>query len=128
MIQTAHIRLGDQDIPYSLRRSTRRTIGFVINRNGLTVTAPQRVAVGDIEGALKEKSHWILSKLAAWAERPHQRELAYVTGETLPWLGGELKLQIEPRGIRTTLRRDGDRVLVTRKRVANCAGARSPAP
>ncbi|WP_417485035.1 M48 family metallopeptidase [Maricaulis salignorans] len=113
MTQTGRIRLGDKDIPYALRRSTRRTIGFVINRDGLSVTAPQRVSVRDIEAALQEKSHWILGKLAAWAERPHQRELAYVTGEILPWLGGELELQVEPRGIRTTLRRDGDRVLVT---------------
>ncbi|WP_417496564.1 M48 family metallopeptidase [Maricaulis sp.] len=113
MTQTSRIRLGDQEIPYALRRSTRRTIGFVVNRDGLAVTAPQRLGVRDIEAALQEKSHWILSKLAAWAERPRQRELAYVTGETLPWLGGELKLQVEPRGIRTTLRREGDRVLVT---------------
>ncbi|WP_417469790.1 M48 family metallopeptidase [Maricaulis sp.] len=113
MIQTARIRLGDQEVGYSLSRSSRRTIGFTINRDGLAVTAPQRVSVREIEGALQQKSHWILSKLDAWAERPRQRELAYETGETLPWLGGELRLQVEPHGVRTTLRRDRDRVLVT---------------
>ena len=113
MTQQARIRLDDHEIAYSLLRSSRRTIGFVINKDGLTVTAPQRVGVREVEGALQEKSRWILSKLAAWAERPHQRELAYESGEILPWLGGELRLQVEPRGIRTTLRREGDRVLVT---------------
>ena len=113
MTQPARIRLGDHDIAYSLLRSSRRTIGFVINKDGLTVTAPQRVGVREIEGALQAKSRWILSKLAAWSERPQRRELAYETGEVLPWLGGELNLQVEPRGIRTTLRREGDRVLVT---------------
>jgi len=113
MTQQARIRLDDHEIAYSLLRSSRRTIGFVINKDGLTVTAPQRVGVREVEGALQEKSRWILSKLAAWAERPQRRELAFETGETLPWLGGELRLQVEPRGIRTTLRRDGDRVLVT---------------
>ncbi|WP_417483494.1 M48 family metallopeptidase [Maricaulis sp.] len=113
MTQPARIRLDQHEIDYVLQRSSRRTIGFTIGRDGLTVTAPQRVSLREIEGALQQKSHWILSKLAAWAERPRQRELVYETGETLPWLGGELRLQIEPRGVRTTLRREGDRVLVT---------------
>ncbi|WP_417491190.1 M48 family metallopeptidase [Maricaulis sp.] len=113
MTQPARIRLDEHEIDYVLLRSRRRTIGFTIGRDGLTVTAPQRVSLREIEGALQQKSHWILSKLAAWAERPRQRELAYESGEMLPWLGGELRLQVEPRGIRTTLRREGDRVLVT---------------
>ena len=113
MTQPAQIRLNDLDIAYRLRRSPRRTIGFVISNDGLTVTAPARVSVREIEAALQAKSGWILSKLDAWAKRPRRRELAFVTGEILPWLGGELRLQVEPRGIRTTLRREGDRVLVT---------------
>ncbi len=112
MIQPARIRLGDQEIAYGLRRSHRRTIGFVISHEGLVVTAPARVALREIEAALQEKSGWILSKLEAWEQRPRRRQLAFETGEALPWLGSELYLQVEPRGIRTTLRRDGDRVLV----------------
>tara|TARA_R110000868_G_scaffold165291_3_gene398239 strand:+ start:17047 stop:17772 length:726 start_codon:yes stop_codon:yes gene_type:complete len=113
MSQSARIRLADHEIAYTLQRSSRRTIGFVVSNDGLTVTAPARLGLREIEGALQEKSGWILSKLAAWAERPRRRELAFETGEVLPWLGGELRLQVEPRGIRTTLRREGDRVLVT---------------
>tara|TARA_R110002051_G_scaffold114257_9_gene187099 strand:+ start:22576 stop:23310 length:735 start_codon:yes stop_codon:yes gene_type:complete len=111
--QSHSLLLGGQVVPYRLQRSARRTIGFGISHDGLTVTAPAHVSLREIEGALQEKSHWILSKLAAWAARPQRRELAFETGEVLPWLGGELVLRVEPRGIRTTLRREGERVLVT---------------
>lgn len=107
------IQLGGRDVVYALQRSARRTIGFVISHEGLVVTAPARLALREVERALQEKSGWILSKLTAWEARPQQRELVFQTGEILPWLGGELALQVEPRGVRTTLRRAGDRVLVT---------------
>ncbi len=113
MTESHSLWLDGQEVRYRLQRSARRTIGFGISHDGLTVTAPARVSRGEIEAALQEKSHWILSKLAAWAERPKPRELAFETGDILPWLGGELVLRVEPRGIRTTLRRDGERVLVT---------------
>jgi predicted metal-dependent hydrolase len=111
--QSHSLLLAGQPVHYRLRRSPRRTIGFVISHDGLVVTAPDRVSLREIEGALQEKSGWILSKLAAWADRPPRRELAFETGDILPWLGGELRLQVEPRGVRTTLRREGDRVMVT---------------
>jgi predicted metal-dependent hydrolase len=113
MSQPARIRLGDREIDYLLKRSRRRTIGFTISHAGLAVTVPQRVSQREIEGALHARSGWILDKLAAWEERPRRAVLALESGETLPWLGGELALQIEPRGGRTTVTMRGDTLHVT---------------
>jgi len=102
------IRLEGRDIAYLLRRSDRRTIGFSIGHDGLKVTAPRRVSERDIERALASKSGWILAKLDAWSERPAPRTLDLVDGAVLPWLGGEISLRLDPTGVRTSVRRDDD--------------------
>jgi len=55
---------------YILKRSNRRTIGFRIDDRGLTVTAPERAPIVEIERALQAKSAWIERKLREWKERP----------------------------------------------------------
>jgi predicted metal-dependent hydrolase len=102
------IRLDGRDITYLLRRSDRRTIGFSISHEGLKVTAPRRVSDRDIERALTSKSGWILAKLDAWSARPAPRTLDLVDGALLPWLGGEISLRLDPTGVRTSVRRDED--------------------
>jgi len=105
--------LHGQPVAYTLKRSRRRTIGFVISHDGLTVTAPLRLPQREVERALQEKAGWITSKLAKWADRPRPVELAFETGETLPWLGETRTLVIEPRGVRTRVSLRGDRVTVS---------------
>jgi len=99
------IILGGQPIDYTLKRTHRRSIGFTISHDGLTVTAPKRLAKRDIEHGLREKSHWVLSKLDDWAKRPKPRQIKFESGESLSWLGGELVLEMVQRGVRTTVRR-----------------------
>ena len=106
------IRMEGRDVAYALRRSNRRTIGFSIGRDGLAVTAPHRVGEREIERALAAKSGWILTKLDAWATRPAPRELQLETGAGLPWLGGELRLELDASGVRTTVRREGERLVL----------------
>ncbi|WP_323762257.1 SprT family zinc-dependent metalloprotease [Maricaulis sp.] len=106
------IELDGRVVRYALRRSARRTIGFTISRDGLTVAAPKRAGAREIRRGLESKAGWILAKLDAWASRPAPREPGFQTGETLPWLGGELTLELRGEGVRTTVRRDGDRLIV----------------
>lgn len=106
------IRLGGREIAYTLKRSNRRTIGFSIGREGLSVTAPRRIGERVIEEALATRSDWILTKLDAWAARPAPRELRLETGASLPWLGGELTLVLDASGVRTTVRREDDRLVL----------------
>src|SRR5689334_13288890 len=58
------LTLGERALVYNLKRSSRRTIGFVIDDRGLSITAPRWVTLGEIEHAIAEKQKWIFAKLA----------------------------------------------------------------
>ncbi|WP_249383828.1 SprT family zinc-dependent metalloprotease [Chitinivorax sp. B] len=80
------IKLADRHIDYILKRSAkRRTFGLRIDRNGLTVNAPARIAEAHIQALLFEKADWILDKLANWLDpvTPNLRNNATL------WLLGE---------------------------------------
>ena len=53
---------GTEIIEYRLRRARRRTIGFQIDDDGLTISAPRWVTLREIEAAISEKSRWIRTK------------------------------------------------------------------
>ena len=53
-------------------RSRRRSIGLEVGSSGLTIRAPLRVSVAQIESALQDKAQWVLDKLAASALRVQQ--------------------------------------------------------
>jgi predicted metal-dependent hydrolase len=104
------INLNGCEVAYVLKRSRRRTLGFSISRDGLVVAAPLRLGQREIDRGLREKSGWILGKLDEWARRPKPQELILETGAQLPWLGGKLVLDIEEKGVRTLVRRSGNRL------------------
>ncbi len=85
-----------QPIGYVLLRSRRRSIGFVIGDDGLRVTAPNWVTLGQIDDAVREKSRWILSKLRDWharRERLAMSQTRWQAGGELPYLGRRIVLQ-----------------------------------
>ncbi|WP_229418035.1 M48 family metallopeptidase [Massilia sp. Root351] len=90
--------VGQFILEYTLRRSTRRSIGFMIDDEGLRVTAPKRVSLAEIDNAIRAKQHWIISKLDERRERRAARlqkpPVAWEDGAVLPYLGGELKLRL----------------------------------
>lgn len=93
------LQLGAHNLEYALRRSTRRSIGFMIDDDGLRVTAPRRVTLPEIENAIRAKQRWILTKLHERGERRAQREvkapLAWVDGAQLPYLGEDITLRLK---------------------------------
>jgi predicted metal-dependent hydrolase len=93
------LQLGSKQIDYTLQRSTRRTIGFVISDSGLRVTAPRWVLLRDIELAIHSKETWILAKLQERGERAVERarqQMEWRDGARLPYLGGALTLRVRP--------------------------------
>ncbi|MGB9110014.1 MAG: SprT family zinc-dependent metalloprotease [Telluria sp.] len=94
------IQLGSHTVHYVLRRSARRSHGFMISDDGLQVTSPKRAPMDDIERAIRAKQHWILTKLFERSERRTQRDhrppVAWVDGAQLPYLGFDLTLRLEP--------------------------------
>lgn len=91
------ILIQDYLLEYDLQRSKRRSIGFLINEDGLRITAPRWVTIADIETAIQEKQAWILRKLTERRERTQRKlepSMTWQDGAKLPYLGGEITLQI----------------------------------
>lgn len=87
-------------VAYEFRRGKRRTIGFSVGADGLTVSAPKWVPLYDIDKAVQEKSGWILKKLQESRERQHRLESARIDwrdGTTIPFLGEQVVVVIDPR-------------------------------
>ena len=94
------IRLGGQHIAYELRRGRRRSIGFVVGPEGLSVSVPRWVGTGEVEAALREKERWILRKLQEQAERMRRTQAARIDwreGAQVPFLGEPVILVLDPR-------------------------------
>lgn len=92
-----HVHLHDHALEYRLLRSKRRTIGFLIDDDGLRITAPRWVPIAEIENAIREKQRWIVAKLAERRERSARRlqpQMQWRDGATLPYLGNDVRLRI----------------------------------
>ena len=97
---TREILLGSCLVAYAFRRGKRRTIGFSVGPDGLTVTAPGWAPLRDVDTALREKSDWIVRKLGEMRERGERMETARITwhdGTVLPFLGAPLRVVLDPR-------------------------------
>ena len=101
--------LAGHRVAYELRRSRRRSIGFVVGAEGLSVSAPRWVGLGEIEAALREKSTWILRKLQEQRERGQRLAAARVDwreGTTIPFLGEDVILVLDHRTTGAVLHAD----------------------
>jgi predicted metal-dependent hydrolase len=105
------IRLQEHLVAYEYRRARRRSIGFVIGSDGLSVSAPRWVAAGEVESALQAKAGWILRKLHDQQERSLQLEAGRVRwrdGVELPFLGAPLRVVLDPQATGAVLREGAD--------------------
>jgi predicted metal-dependent hydrolase len=95
---TRRIQLGTTDVAYAFRRGKRRTIGMAIGPDGLEVSAPRWVTLGEVESALHEKADWIARKLVEMQERQQQlgaARIVWADGVLLPYLGDQLKVVLD---------------------------------
>jgi predicted metal-dependent hydrolase len=91
------VQVGEHILDYRLVRSKRRSIGFLIDDDGLRITAPKWVTVVEIENAIREKQRWIFTKLNERRERSARRlqpQMQWCDGATLPYLGNDVVLRI----------------------------------
>ena len=92
------LMVGEFILEYELRRSTRRSIGFMIDDDGLRVTAPKRVTITEIDNAIRTKQHWILDKLRERRERRAARlqkpPVEWIDGAQIPYLGADITLRL----------------------------------
>lgn len=79
------LKVSGHEIPYTLRRSERRSLGLQIGDSGLLVFAPQRLALRTIEASLQTKASWICKQLEKWrAAQTHRLSLEEVVGKARP--------------------------------------------
>jgi len=105
------IRLKEHLVAYALKRGRRRSIGFVVGVEGLSVSAPRWVSLGDIEAALVEKSGWILKKLREQQERAQRLQAARVDwrdGTSIPFLGETVIVVLDARTTGAVLNTDAE--------------------
>jgi predicted metal-dependent hydrolase len=96
-------------VAYEFRVVRRRSIGFSIGLEGLSVRAPRWVRRADVDEALLERGDWILAKLAEQQQRNERLEAARVQwreGASLPFLGEPVVMVIDPRVAGAVLQAD----------------------
>ena len=87
-------------VAYELKRGKRRTIGFSVGPDGLSVSAPKWVPLYEIDKAVVEKSAWVIKKLQETRARHDRLESARIEwkdGCTLPFLGEQVIVVLDPR-------------------------------
>lgn len=92
------LRLGDAVVGYALVRARRRSIGFTVGAEGLSVRAPQAVTLAAIDAALQAKAGWIVRKLGETRERGRRQQHAQIVwcdGVQLPYLGQRLGVRLD---------------------------------
>ncbi len=93
-------------VAFELRRARRRSIGFVVGAEGLTVSAPRWVGVRELDSALQEKRGWILKKLREQRERATRLQASRIDwrdGTGLPFLGETVIIVLDARAIGAVL-------------------------
>ncbi len=83
-------------IRYTVVRSARRrkTLTITIDPgNGVRVLVPARTPNAEIEAIVRKRAGWILRKLAE--ERPEPQRKPLETGDTLHYLGSEVRLLVQ---------------------------------
>ena len=87
-------------VGYEFKRAKRRTIGFVVGPDGLAVSAPRWVTLGDVDAAVREKGVWIVKKLGQARERQQRMltaQIEWKDGAELAFMGRTIRLALDPQ-------------------------------
>lgn len=98
-------RLVDSIVAFELKRGKRKTIGFSVGADGLTVSAPRWVPLYEIDKAVQEKSKWIVAKLQEARERQDKlasNRIEWKDGTLIPFMGEQVIVVIDPRHLYTS--------------------------
>lgn len=94
--ETRSVSLNGEKLGYTLKRSNaRRTLALTINASGLSVNAPWRLPLTEVERFIEHKADWVRAKLDAVKSVPAP-VIDWRDGMLLPYLGGQLHLRLLP--------------------------------
>ena len=101
------LTIAGREVCYTLKASPRRrTIGFRIDRHGLTVSIPSRMPRRDVPEMVLRHADWIEKKLAQLVEAPV--EMQWEDSATVLYLGRELTLELQTGGARSPVTLNGE--------------------
>ena len=89
-----HLQLGSRIVAYTLRQGRRRRLTMTIDERGLTIGAPARVTLAEINAFVAAHAAWVLKKLDEYAGSHARRHLTMKDGASLPLLGAEIAVRI----------------------------------
>ncbi len=95
MNERGRIRFGGATIEYEVRRSERRrkTVQITVDGGGVQVAAPMTTPDGDLRAIVRKRAPWILS--LASGEMLEAAPKRFVSGETLPYLGRNVRMIVD---------------------------------
>ncbi len=85
-------------IAFLFARSRRRSIGFLVGAEGLSVRAPKWVTLRDVDAAVREKGAWIVAKLVAQGERTAKlraTRMVWRDGASVAYLGDAVTIVLD---------------------------------
>lgn len=95
-VGTGRLLLGSELVPYTLLRSTRRTLGITVTAGGaVQVTAPVGADRERVEAAMRRRGAWLKRQLRIASTRPQPLPgPSWVAGETHRYLGRQYRLRV----------------------------------
>jgi predicted metal-dependent hydrolase len=70
--ETCMIEMPWGSCNFILKRSRRKSVGFLIGDGGLQISAPPHVGLEELHNIIRSKSNWIRQRLALWETRRQQ--------------------------------------------------------
>ncbi len=101
MTERGRVRFGNTTIEYEVRRSKRRkkTVQITVDGGGVQVAAPSATPDDELRAIVRKRAPWILSHASeATLEAAPKR---FVSGETLPYLGRNVRMVFESGDMRS---------------------------
>ena len=100
MMERDSIRFGDTTIEYQIRRSERRkkTVQVTIDGGGVHVAAPMDTPADDLQTLVRRRAPWILNHATDGSLTVAPKR--FVSGETLPYLGRNMRTVFETADVR----------------------------
>ena len=99
MAELGRVQFGDATIEYDVQRSDRRkkTVQVTMDGGRVLVAAPSDTPHSKLEAIVRKRAPWILRQAPeAVLQVPCKR---FVSGETLPYLGRNVRLIVEPADV-----------------------------
>ena len=99
MVERRQVRFGDATIEYDVQRSDRRkkTVQITMDGGRVLVASPLDTPDSKLEAIVRKRAPWILRQAPDQVLQVSRKR--FVSGETLPYLGRNVRLIVEPADV-----------------------------